>query len=48
MSAIRFYTDEHVSRAIVRALHVRGADVETVVGAGLLGATDAAHLAHAA
>ena len=27
MSAVRFYVDEHVSRAVVRALRVRGADV---------------------
>lgn len=48
MTAIRFYTDEHVSRAVVGALRARGADVRTVVEAGLLGASDAEHLAYAA
>ena len=48
MSAVRFYVDEHVSRAVVRALRVRGADVQTVAEAGLLGATDTEHLAYAA
>lgn len=47
MTAVRFYTDEHVSRAVVRALRARGADVQTVAEADLLGATDAQHLAHA-
>lgn len=46
MSALRFYTDEHVSRAVVRALRARGADVQTVAEAGRLGATDADHLAY--
>ncbi len=41
---IRFYTDEHVARAVVRGLRERGADVLTVPEAGLLGATDEEHL----
>ncbi|MEL6771167.1 MAG: DUF5615 family PIN-like protein [Bacteroidota bacterium] len=47
MSAIRYYTDEHVGRAVVEGLRRRGIDVQTVVEAGLLGATDESHLAYA-
>ena len=41
---IKFYTDEHVGRAVVQGLRQRGADVLTAVEAGLLGATDVEHL----
>jgi len=41
---IRFYTDEHVHRAVIRGLRQRGVDVLTVSEAGLLGAPDAEHL----
>ncbi len=34
---IRFYTDEHISRAVVHGLRQRGVDVLTVAEAGLLG-----------
>jgi predicted nuclease of predicted toxin-antitoxin system len=44
---IRFYTDEHVARAVIRGLRERGADVMTVVEAGLLGASDREHLERA-
>lgn len=44
---VKFYTDEHVGRAVVRGLRQRGADVLTVPEAGLLGATDEKHLEHA-
>ncbi|HVG00739.1 MAG TPA: DUF5615 family PIN-like protein [Chloroflexia bacterium] len=44
---IRFYTDEHVPRAIVRGLRQRGADVLTVVEAGMLGSSDAEHMERA-
>jgi uncharacterized protein with PIN domain len=44
---IKFYTDEHVARAVVRGLRQRGADVLTVPEAGLLGASDEEHLARA-
>lgn len=40
----RFYTDEHVAGAIVRALRQRGADVLTVPEADLLGGSDKEHL----
>jgi uncharacterized protein with PIN domain len=42
--SIKFYTDEHVSRAVVRGLRQRGVDVLTVHDAGLLRATDEQHL----
>ncbi len=44
---IRFYTDEHVSRAVVKGLRQRGVDVLTVPEAGLMGASDEEHLARA-
>jgi predicted nuclease of predicted toxin-antitoxin system len=44
---IKFYTDEHVGRAVVRGLRQRGADVLTVPEAGLLGASDEKHLERA-
>ena len=44
---IKFYVDEHVATAVVRGLRQRGADVLTVLEAGLRGAPDAEHLARA-
>ncbi|MDQ3704040.1 MAG: DUF5615 family PIN-like protein [Chloroflexota bacterium] len=44
---IKFYTDEHVPKAVVRGLRQRGADVLTVVEAGMLGASDAEHVERA-
>lgn len=44
---IRFYTDEHVAKAVVRGLRQRGVDVLTVSEAGMLGASDQEHLAQA-
>ena len=44
---VRFYTDEHVPKAVVHGLRQRGVDVRTVVEAGMLGATDEEHLMHA-
>ena len=44
---VRFYLDEHVGRAVRRALRQRGVDVETVAEAGRLGDPDEAHLAYA-
>lgn len=44
MSEIRFYTDEHIARAVVRGLRQRGVDVLTVPEAGLMGAPDVPHL----
>jgi hypothetical protein len=42
--AVRFYTDEHVARAVARGLRQRGVDVVTAAEAGLLSAADTAHL----
>jgi hypothetical protein len=44
---IKFYTDEHVARAVVRALRARGVDVLSVPEAGTLEAPDDVHLARA-
>ena len=44
---IRFYTDEHVARAVIRGLRERGVDVLTVGDAGLLRASDQEHLERA-
>jgi hypothetical protein len=44
---IRFYTDEHVARAVVNGLRQRGVDVLTVPDAGTIGATDQEHLVRA-
>ena len=41
---IRFYTDEHIHKAIIRALRRVGADVLSTPEAGTLGATDDQHL----
>ena len=47
MAKIKFYTDEHVSKAVVMGLRQRGVDVLTVPEAGTLGASDEAHLRRA-
>ena len=47
MGRIRFYTDEHVPKAVVKGLRQRGADVLTVVEAGMLGASDEEHVSKA-
>ncbi len=44
---IKFYVDEHIATAVVKGLRQRGADVLTVLEAGLCGASDAEHLARA-
>ena len=44
---VRFYTDEHVARAVVNGLRERGVDVITTPEAGLLGASDEKHLEYA-
>lgn len=45
MAEVRYYTDEHVSRAIVRGLRNRGIDVLTAPEASMLAAADNRHLA---
>jgi predicted nuclease of predicted toxin-antitoxin system len=47
VSDVRYYTDEHVSRAVVRGLRQRGVNVLTVGEADKLGATDDEHLTFA-
>jgi len=47
MREIRYYTDEHVGKAVVRALRRRGVDVLTTPEAGLLNAPDEDHMARA-
>ena len=47
MSDIRYYADEHVARAVVKGLRLRGVDALTVADAGLMGAADEEHLAFA-
>ena len=44
VSKVRYYTDEHVSKAVITGLRSRGIDVLTVPDAGLLGATDEEHM----
>ena len=45
---IRYYTDEHVAKAVIQGLRLRGIDVLTTVEADMLGATDESHLEFAA
>jgi hypothetical protein len=47
MTSVRYYTDEHVATAVIRGLRQRGIDVLSVPEAGLMGASDEAHLAFA-
>ena len=47
MGRIRYYTDEHVSRAVIGGLRQRGVDVLSVPEANKLGASDLEHLAFA-
>ena len=44
MSKIRYYTDEHVAKAVIRGLRQRGVDVLTTPEAGKLHASDEEHL----
>ncbi len=44
---IRFYTDEHVAKGVVRGLRERGVEVLTVLQAEMLGASDEEHLKRA-
>lgn len=47
MSKLRYYSDEPISKAVIRGLRQRGVDVLTVPEADKLGATDEEHLAFA-
>ena len=42
--SVKLYTDEHVSRAVIRGLRQRGLDITTVPEEGMLGASDREHL----
>jgi hypothetical protein len=42
--AIKFYTDEHVSPAVVKGLRTRGIEVLTAKEAGMLDARDKKHI----
>lgn len=44
---IKFYTDEHVARAVVKGIRQRGIDVVSVAETGKLGDPDEDHLAYA-
>ena len=44
MSEIRYYADEHVAKAVVIGLRLRGVDAVKVSETGLLGADDDVHL----
>ena len=44
MSEIRYYTDEHVAKAVIKGLRQRGVDVLTTPEANKLHATDEEHL----
>ncbi|MBI3281375.1 MAG: DUF5615 family PIN-like protein [Acidobacteria bacterium] len=45
---IRFHLDEHISAGVAAGLRRRNIDVTTAADAGLIGATDVAHLEFAA
>jgi predicted nuclease of predicted toxin-antitoxin system len=47
VARVRLYTDEHVSRVVIRGLRQRGVDVLTVPEAGMLEALDEEHLGFA-
>lgn len=47
MATIRFHLDEHVPSAVAAGLRQLGIDVTTTADAGLLGATDEAHITFA-
>jgi predicted nuclease of predicted toxin-antitoxin system len=47
VTEVRYYTDEHVAYAVIRGLRQRGIDVLSVPDAGMMGASDATHLAFA-
>lgn len=41
---IKFHADEHIKNAVIVALRKHGVDISTAIDAGLLGASDLAHL----
>ena len=47
MSKVRYYTEEHVAKAVIRGLRQRGVDVLTAPEANKLSADDEEHLVFA-
>ncbi|MDX1940535.1 MAG: DUF5615 family PIN-like protein [Saprospiraceae bacterium] len=47
MAEIKFYTDEHIAKAVVKGLRKRGIDVKSSVEAKMLSANDEEQLAFA-
>ena len=47
MSKIRYHADEHVNKAVSRALRRRGVDVQRTPEIGMMGALDEEHLVRA-
>lgn len=47
MTAVRYYLDDHVSRAVENGLQMRGIDALRSFSAGMSGASDAEHLTFA-
>ncbi len=41
---IRYYTDEHIPKTVIRGLRQRGVDVLAVFETNMLGASDARHI----
>lgn len=47
MARLKFYTDEHISRAVVKGLQARGIDAKSCVDLGMRTASDEKHLTFA-
>lgn len=47
MVKLKFYADEHISKAVVKGLKARGIDAENCVDLGMQAATDEEHLRYA-
>lgn len=47
MAKLKFYTDEHIAKAVVKGLKVRGIDAVTCVEAGMRTASDKEHIVFA-
>lgn len=47
MAKIRFYTDEHIAKAVIKGLRLRGIDVLSISDTRLFGEADEYHLERA-
>lgn len=47
MAKLKFYTDEHISKAVIKGLKARGIDAESCVDLGMRTASDEEHLVFA-